>query len=364
MDLIQLIKSEYPKAYTHQSVLSASNLLIDNNYLVIHDESDKYMGILTPIDILIHPHKIIEDCVTDKPSISLHESWYSITDKFYFSKSYALPVFKSGDFLGIIEKNDFNKKLKSNIDSLHKSNQESTNIKAIFLKNISHEFRTPLNIMVGFMDLLSEIDFENFYELKDSIIPKIKYSSKKFLDVLNDLITLSSLESGESVNLEITEFSAESICIEIQDYINVISLYDQNKCIYKMQDQYPDVIFFQDRNKILQIVTKILEFASRKSTNKEVNLGCNLQNASINLFVTFNSDNNFNKEYSDLANYEDELFAGTNILLAKALTGYINGNMEIITNDNNTEILFTFPVSLNQKSKKATPFGGGLQHKT
>lgn len=82
--------------------------------------------------------------------------------------------------------------------------EEMNKLKTIFLTNLSHEFRTPLNGILGFSDMLAN-EIKNS-ELK-SYVEAIQISGQRLLDTFNDLIDLSVIESGkiqlkaEAVNL-------------------------------------------------------------------------------------------------------------------------------------------------------------------
>ncbi len=73
--------------------------------------------------------------------------------------------------------------------------QESDRLKSIFLANISHEFRTPLNSVIGFSDLLAEEEYStNDVNQYAKIIRTHGYS---LLDLINDLIDVSKIESNQ-----------------------------------------------------------------------------------------------------------------------------------------------------------------------
>lgn len=82
--------------------------------------------------------------------------------------------------------------------------EEMNKLKTIFLTNLSHEFRTPLNGILGFSDMLAN---EIIHPEQKSYIEAIQVSGRRLLDTFNDLIDLSVIESGkiqlkkEAVNL-------------------------------------------------------------------------------------------------------------------------------------------------------------------
>lgn len=83
--------------------------------------------------------------------------------------------------------------------------QESERLKTAFLNNISHELRTPMNGILGFLEFLEDPHLEG--ELKEQFIRNIRVSSERLLNTLQDLIEISEIEAGDlkvkfqSVNL-------------------------------------------------------------------------------------------------------------------------------------------------------------------
>lgn len=72
--------------------------------------------------------------------------------------------------------------------------EENNRLKTAFLANLSHEIRTPLNSILGFAELLNEPHISH-KELKEyaSFIDK---GGKRMLNIINDLIDISKIESG------------------------------------------------------------------------------------------------------------------------------------------------------------------------
>ncbi|MGZ2371436.1 PAS domain-containing sensor histidine kinase [Ancylomarina sp. YFZ004] len=73
--------------------------------------------------------------------------------------------------------------------------EESDRLKSAFLANMSHEIRTPMNGILGFADLLKqpgfdEIDYSMYIEL-------IEKSGGRMLNIMDDLIDISKVESGQ-----------------------------------------------------------------------------------------------------------------------------------------------------------------------
>lgn len=73
--------------------------------------------------------------------------------------------------------------------------EESDRLKSAFLANMSHEIRTPMNGILGFADLLKEPKLTG--EEQREYISIIEKSGERMLSIINDIISISKVESGQ-----------------------------------------------------------------------------------------------------------------------------------------------------------------------
>ncbi len=72
-----------------------------------------------------------------------------------------------------------------------------------FLANMSHEIRTPLNSVLGFSDLLYEMEDDSE---KRAHLKVIQNSGDHLLSIINDILDFSKLET-ESLDLDLEAFT-------------------------------------------------------------------------------------------------------------------------------------------------------------
>ena len=80
--------------------------------------------------------------------------------------------------------------------------EENNRLKSIFLANMSHEIRTPMNGILGFTELLKDPNLSQ--QEQQEYIDIIEKSGVRMLSILNDIISISKVESGQ-VEISLSE---------------------------------------------------------------------------------------------------------------------------------------------------------------
>jgi signal transduction histidine kinase len=91
--------------------------------------------------------------------------------------------------------------------------QESDRLKSAFLSNMSHEIRTPMNAICGFSNLLNDSSVTE--EQKQSFVEIININSQQLLGIINDIIDISKIESGQ-ITVARYKFSLNNLIRELE----------------------------------------------------------------------------------------------------------------------------------------------------
>ncbi len=75
--------------------------------------------------------------------------------------------------------------------------EESSRAKSLFLSNMSHDIRTPMNAIIGFTDLAIQNEKDPDPASTHDYLVKIRTASRHLLDLINDVLDMSRIESGK-----------------------------------------------------------------------------------------------------------------------------------------------------------------------
>ncbi|MCI0360473.1 MAG: ATP-binding protein [Planctomycetaceae bacterium] len=152
-----------------------------------------------------------------------------------------------------------NQKLDGKVDELARLNMqlhEMNRLKGEFLANMSHELRTPLNSIIGFSEVLQNI--EGLTDKQRRYAQNIQKSGRNLLDMINDILDLAKMEAGK-MEVRLSEFRIESLIHAQCDWVRSLA---EDKNIDLDVDIASDLpLLFQDQPKVQQILTNLLSNA-------------------------------------------------------------------------------------------------------
>ena len=92
---------------------------------------------------------------------------------------------------------------------------QADKLKSAFLANMSHEIRTPLNAIVGFSDLLQNLDVFTPEEVKQ-FVETININCTLLLALMNDILDMSRIESG-TMDFQFESHDLTSVLQQVYD---------------------------------------------------------------------------------------------------------------------------------------------------
>jgi len=219
--------------------------------------------------------------------------------------------------------------------------KESDRLKTAFLASMSHEFRTPLNAIIGFSAFLNTETTTEEVARYGKIINDNGYN---LLKLVEDLFDITLIESGEiRINNEEVEI------LSILDYLMQAAEQEQVQEREKhiAIKQHPvniasDLPLHSDTARIKQILGKLIDNAMKFTSEGSVEIGCKRESWSGKQFVTFyvkdtgvGISEEYHKLIFELFRQVDDTYSrayrgtGSGLFIAKKLTDLLGGELWI-----------------------------------
>ncbi|NFJ69167.1 PAS domain-containing sensor histidine kinase [Clostridium botulinum] len=171
--------------------------------------------------------------------------------------------------------------VKKNIELLNKS-REYNKLITEFLSNISHELKTPLNVIFTAVQLLDFYEKDVDYEKQDKYLKLIKQNCYRLMKLINNLLDTTKLDSGY-LRLNLVNYNIVSLIEEIT--LSVTS-YAESKGINIIFDtEMEERVIAVDTDKIERIILNLLSNAI-KFTNPGGNIFVNIKDSEENIIIS------------------------------------------------------------------------------
>lgn len=166
--------------------------------------------------------------------------------------------------------------------------EEADYLKSSFLANMSHEIRTPLNAIIGFSQLLSEDEIPN--DLKAKYYKLIDSNSKHLLDLIEDIIDISKIESGQiTINqsyFNVNEFFKE-IHLNFKETLKQHEKEEDVRLMMKLPIKSEGIFINSDRQRIKQVLDNLLGNALKFTKKGNIIMGYRmLDNSRLEFYVS------------------------------------------------------------------------------
>lgn len=230
------------------------------------------------------------------------------------------------------------KKKNSELALIKEKNQEIIALKNKYIENLSHELRTPITILMGYIELIKKhkIDQEKIVTYADKSIR----SGENVIRYLNDFITLIKLEKNtlsrkkESKNL--TNYLSETI----GDFAPIASL--QKIQLYYKTNLNENIEYSYDYNNLTKIINNLLTNALKFSyQNNAVYVSSLFSEKGLQLIVEDHGIGISKEELSEIfsrfyqaENQNSSGGFGIGLSLVNDLVSYLKGTIEVSSTEN------------------------------
>ena len=266
-------------------------------------------------------------------------------------------ILRIGDILTntVKERKEFEKQL----EEARENAEQSLETRKLFLANISHEIRTPINAISGMSGILADT---NISETQKQYVNAIQSSSKSLMVIVNDILDMSKLESGK--------FSAEFIPFDIRSIVDPLHTSyhlrtDEKGIAFSIE--YPEDLprwVFGDPTRLGQILNNLISNAIKFTDKGRVSLKISFEkNGKLIDFCFSVADTGIGidqeklKTIFEFFSQEDNTitrrFGGTGLGLAisKSISELLGGEI-VVESEKNVGSTFKFRVSMPEASEQ------------
>lgn len=148
--------------------------------------------------------------------------------------------------------------------------EESDRLKSAFLANLSHEIRTPMNGILGFAQLLKEPELTG--QTQQQYISIIEKSGDRMLNIINDIVTISKIES-EQVEVNIQESNVNEQIEYIYNFFKPEIEQKGLQISFQCPLPWSEAIINTDIKKIHTILTNLVKNAIKFTEKGSIELG-------------------------------------------------------------------------------------------
>lgn len=235
--------------------------------------------------------------------------------------------------------------------------EESDKLKSAFLANMSHEIRTPMNGILGFTQLLREpLEVDK----QEEFLRVIESSGLRMLNIINNIIDISKIESGQT-KVSITPFN-------INEEINSLCTFftpEANEKNIELICQKPlsnaESIIHTDGEKVYAVLTNLIKNAIKYISSGQIIVGYENKISHFRFFVKDTGqgipqeklESIFDRFVQAELSYEKlQEGAGLGLAISKAYIELLGGTIWVESEmSKGSTFYFTVPVNSNHKNK-------------
>ena len=215
--------------------------------------------------------------------------------------------------------------------------EQASALKSQFLANISHEFRTPLNAILGYTHMLLYGVTGAVTDPQRKSLTRIDSNSRHLLALINDILDITRIEAGR-MPLNLSRFRVSELIDEVMAELEPIIRRSNLTVTMKMGAKLP--VVKTDRQKVKQIVLNLLSNALKFTPSGSVTIGATVDRKTdaVNIIVRDTgvgipeeSHSKIFEDFRQLDNSPTRGYGGTGLGLSicRRLAQMLGGSIEV-----------------------------------
>jgi PAS domain S-box-containing protein len=300
-------------------------------------------------------YKYIQNCINHNSIETIEYSLNTPNGTFLFEMR--LAKLNSHSVISVARDITRQKTAELNLEKAKIKAEESDRLKSVFLTNLSHEVRTPLNIITNFSWMLAEPDLGN--DEKIEFAEAISQNGKQLLNMIENTIHLSKIET-ESVTAKVGFCKINPLVRDIYNqFLSQVPDFGKFKINLKLDVPNPVFGFDTDGRLLSAALGNLIDNAVKYTSIGEITFGYEMiKNEGVKFFITDTGigipkdeiENIFSRFYR-VKNQINEASSGSGIGLpiAQHYIGLLGGELQLESiPDKGTKIWFTLPFKEGQ----------------
>lgn len=227
----------------------------------------------------------LRKCISNR-TVTMDECLYtSHWGKTSFVKYYLIPMLKNEVVIGVWANiNDLTDlwQVQQDLTISKEKAEESDRLKSAFLRNISHEIRTPINGIMGFSKMLSEFELNDGEKHEYAEI--LTLSCNRLMNTVNDIINISEIDTS-AVHINKSMFMPSDIMYDLYETYQYRMLSNDIELIAKIEPDSEYLNINSDSRSIYQIIYSFLSNAEKFTIKGKVEFGFSIKEELITFFV-------------------------------------------------------------------------------
>ncbi|HSO88278.1 MAG TPA: ATP-binding protein [Draconibacterium sp.] len=174
------------------------------------------------------------------------------------------------------------KQTESELTKAKEKAEEGERLKSAFLANMSHEIRTPMNGILGFAELLKDHKLRG--EEQQKFIGIIEKSGTRLLNIINNIISLSKIESHQT-EVTVTDTNVNEQVEFIYQFFKLEAEQKNLHLTFQNALSANDAYIKTDREKLYAVLTNLVKNAIKFTQTGSIEFGYKLKDEFLEFFV-------------------------------------------------------------------------------
>ncbi|MEK9209580.1 MAG: HAMP domain-containing sensor histidine kinase, partial [Patescibacteria group bacterium] len=154
--------------------------------------------------------------------------------------------------------------------------------KSEFLSIATHQLRTPMTVVKGYISMILEGTFGRFEEKAKEALAKVYTSNERLIKLIDDLLNISRIERGK-MEYDFQELALEKLVGDVVSELKPVAERKNLKLVWQESKDLPKVKF--DESKMRQVVLNLIDNAIKYTEKGEIVLKLERANQKIRLSV-------------------------------------------------------------------------------